>query len=62
MQSLQQKINKKQKQFHIALSSENYERLKNLGRAGDSFNDVLNKILFEQQQSPEGGISNINEK
>lgn len=31
----------------IAISEENYQKLKDLGRAGDSFNDVITKILIE---------------
>jgi len=30
---------------HIVVSEKNYQKLRNLGKAGDSFNDVLNKIL-----------------
>ena len=30
---------------HIVISGKNYNTLKNLGKAGDSFNDVLNMIL-----------------
>ena len=30
---------------HIAISQENYDRLKRLGFAGDSFNDVLTALL-----------------
>ena len=29
----------------IAISSENYENLKNLGRAGESFNDVITDLI-----------------
>lgn len=29
----------------IAISVENYQELKSLGKAGDSFNDVLTQIL-----------------
>lgn len=29
----------------ISLSKENYEKLKRLGYTGESFNDVLNRIL-----------------
>ena len=47
IQNTQQKL-KKQRQPHIALSTDNYEKLKNLGRAGDSFNDVLTKILSKE--------------
>ena len=32
----------------IAVNYENYQHLKNLGKAGDSFNDVLTKILKER--------------
>ena len=31
----------------IAISEENYQKLKDLGKAGDSFNDVITKILIE---------------
>ena len=31
----------------IAVSEENYQKLKDLGKAGDSFNDVITKILIE---------------
>ena len=47
---------------HITVDPKVYEKLRNLGKTSDSFNDVLKKILFEQQQSPEGGINNINGK
>ncbi|MGH9982057.1 MAG: antitoxin VapB family protein [Nitrososphaeraceae archaeon] len=30
---------------HITVNEEIYQKLKNLGKAGDSFNDVLTKIL-----------------
>lgn len=33
------------KLLHIVVSSENYEKLKDLGRAGDSFNDVITELL-----------------
>lgn len=33
---------------HIVVSEKNYQILKNLGRAGDSFNDVLTKILGDK--------------
>jgi predicted CopG family antitoxin len=35
---------------HIAISEENYEILKDLGKAGDSFNDVLNKLLHTEKE------------
>ncbi len=34
----------------IAIDRNNYQALKNLGKAGDSFNDVLTKLLKEQPQ------------
>lgn len=30
---------------HIVVSEKNFQRLKDLGRAGDSFNDVITHIL-----------------
>jgi predicted CopG family antitoxin len=48
-------VKKYNKQFHITLNKENYEKLKDLGRAGDSFNDVISKILNHQQ-----GVFKIN--
>ncbi|MFL6487456.1 MAG: hypothetical protein ACJ71D_12210 [Nitrososphaera sp.] len=30
---------------NVAVSSQNYDRLKSLGRAGDSFNDVISHLL-----------------
>ncbi|HET9807219.1 MAG TPA: antitoxin VapB family protein [Nitrososphaeraceae archaeon] len=34
---------------HITVNQEIYQKLKNLGKAGDSFNDVLTKILAEKE-------------
>jgi predicted CopG family antitoxin len=39
-------MNQKFKQ--IALSHENYAKLKSLGQAGDSFNDVITKLLQQK--------------
>jgi len=33
----------------IAIDLENYQALKDLGKAGDSFNDVLKKLLAKEQ-------------
>ncbi len=33
---------------HITINQEVYQKLKNLGKTGDSFNDVLTKILPEK--------------
>lgn len=33
---------------HITVNQEVYQELKNLGKAGDSFNDVLVRILKNQ--------------
>jgi len=30
---------------HIVVSEENFKKLKELGKAGDSFNDVISTIL-----------------
>lgn len=38
-------INIKKKLIHITITEENYERLKNLRRTNDSFNDVITGIL-----------------
>lgn len=35
----------------IAVTRENYQVLKELGRTGDSFNDVLTRILKERSKS-----------
>jgi predicted CopG family antitoxin len=35
----------------IAVSEENYVALKRLGRAGDSFNDVITEILKQYPQT-----------
>jgi predicted CopG family antitoxin len=32
---------------NIAISQDNYQKLKTLGTAGDSFNDVISKVLSE---------------
>lgn len=32
---------------HIVISKDNYFALKELGKAGDSFNDVIKKLLRE---------------
>jgi predicted CopG family antitoxin len=34
---------------HITINPEVYQKLKNLGKAGDSFNDVLVRILEKNQ-------------
>ena len=38
-------MNTNRKLKHIAISQENYDRLKRLGFAGDSFNDVITSLL-----------------
>ncbi|HZD83792.1 MAG TPA: hypothetical protein VE076_13035 [Nitrososphaeraceae archaeon] len=35
----------------IAVSNQNYDALKSLGKAGDSFNDVIEKVLKQIQSS-----------
>jgi predicted CopG family antitoxin len=39
---------------HITVNQEIYQKLKDLGKTGDSFNDVLTKILEDK----EGGRKN----
>lgn len=34
---------------HIVISEENYQALKEMGQAGESFNDVVNKILRDRE-------------
>jgi|SoiMethySBSTD1v2_1073268.scaffolds.fasta_scaffold5900979_2 predicted CopG family antitoxin len=38
---------------HIAVTQQVYQDLKNLGRAGDSFNDVLLKLLNIKENKKE---------
>jgi len=33
---------------HIVVTEENYSRLKELGKAGDSFNDVIKELLGDK--------------
>ena len=40
---------------HITVNEEVYQKLKNLGKAGDSFNDVLIRILSVVAAEHEGG-------
>ncbi len=49
--------NNRKRQYHVGLSEENYNKLRNLGTCGDSFNDVLTKIL-----NHESGLHKINIK
>jgi predicted CopG family antitoxin len=35
---------------NIAISDDNYNSLKDLGKTGDSFNDVIRKLILLQQQ------------
>lgn len=35
---------------HIVISDRNFQKLKQLGCAGDSFNDVISKILEEKNE------------
>lgn len=36
---------------HIVISTKNYEKLKNMGKTSDSFNDVLDKLLKDKGDS-----------
>ena len=35
----------KNKSHHIVISEENYSKLKSLGKFGDTFNNILSRIL-----------------
>jgi len=37
---------------HIVVSDQNYNKLKDLGRAGDSFNDVIEELVRTRVQKP----------
>ncbi len=41
----------------IAISLENYQDLKSLGKAGDSFNDVITQMLKTALQNQSKGLS-----
>lgn len=45
-----------QKLRNIAVSQENYEKLRDLGKTADSFNDIVTKLLQNQNL---GGIKNV---
>ena len=38
-------MNMDSKSYHIVVSELNYEKLKELGRKGDSFDDIIAKLL-----------------
>lgn len=38
---------------HIVIDEDNYAALKELGKAGDSFNDVITEILAKTKMVPE---------
>jgi predicted CopG family antitoxin len=42
----------------IAVSEDNYLALKSLGRAGDSFNDVVTEVLKKVQSDGKDGVVN----
>lgn len=42
---------------HITISIENYEKLRNMGKTSDSFNDVLNDIFKKLED--EGGKKDV---
>lgn len=43
-------LNQLHKLKHIVLSEENYDKLKRLGFAGESFNDVLDRVLAKEKE------------
>jgi predicted CopG family antitoxin len=44
---------------NICISETNYRLLKELGHTGDSFNDVLTKILKSETRVLDGDIINV---
>ena len=44
---------------NICVSESNYKTLKELGQAGDSFNDVLTKILKSEVKLLDGDLINV---
>jgi len=49
----------KNKLITIAISAENYEKLRSLGKTADSFNDVLNSILEKLEVKTLGDNRNV---
>jgi predicted CopG family antitoxin len=44
---------------NICISETNYRLLKELGHTGDSFNDVLTKILKSETKKSDGDLINV---
>lgn len=38
-------LNQKNKTYHVVISEENYQKLKSLGKMGDTFDKVLGELL-----------------
>jgi predicted CopG family antitoxin len=45
------------KTHNIAVNDYNYQALKNLGRVGDSFNDVVTRLVKMAMESAGGGAT-----
>jgi predicted CopG family antitoxin len=43
------------KTHNIAVDNDNYQALKNMGRAGDSFNDVVTRLVKMVKENSSGG-------
>ena len=41
----------KKNRYHVVISKANYYKLKNLGKMGDTFDEVLGKILSKNQDT-----------
>jgi predicted CopG family antitoxin len=44
---------------NICISETNYRLLKELGHTGDSFNDVLTKLLKSETKVLDGNLNNV---
>ncbi len=41
---------KKYKTYHVVISEVNYQKLKNLGKMGDTFDSILTRILNQVEE------------
>jgi hypothetical protein len=49
LRPLEQQNDKNKKQYHIIVDQKNHEILKSIGEFGESYNDVLTRILNNQR-------------
>ncbi len=43
----------KRKQYHIVVDSSNHERLRNYGKIGETFNEVITRLLENKTKATE---------